>query len=355
MFSLAKKVVLCKPLQKASLVAFGLIVNLCCLNLAANAQFIPSFPGGTKNSFSIAGSTGMIQMPSYEKSLFLAYLIYTTNSGTPTIGAAYSADGTHFVNLGAMVDTAGGNYTVNCNVNVGTACGVSIAMLGPIPYMTFADGKTGGLDIVQIFPQPGNTFSYHLVQHDDRAQLTSIPSMSPDPSGTHLIIRYGTSLNPPLKNVAYVSSLDQSGNLSARYQVNGYSPTQSGLVVFNSYLHAMDKQDNSDNGVFVSTLDDRGYSTDGTGGTQVSGWYTPQGIAALVLRGAIVALVQSTQSNHDLWAFSSLDGQTWRANDYGSSIRIGGTPAMATFNTNVCVTFRANDSTNALFATCGPQ
>lgn len=355
MFSLAKKVFLCQSLRKVGLVACVLLVNFCGLSIAANAQFAPSFPAGTKNSFPVMGSMGMIQMPSYEKPLFLAYLIYTTNSFSPTIGAAYSLDGTHFVNLGAMIDSAGGNYTVNCSVNTGTACGVSIAMLGPIPYMAFADAKTGGLDVVQIFPQAGNTFSYHLVQHDDTAQLTSIPSMSPDPSGTHLIIRYGTNLNPPLKNVAYVSSLDGSGVLSARYRVNGYSPTQSGLVVFNSYLHAMDKQDNSKNGVFVSTLDDRGYSTDGTGGTQVSGWYTPQGISALVLRGAIAAAIQSTQSNHDLWVFSSPDGQNWVGHDYGTTIQIGGTPTMATFNTNVCLTYRGNGTDSSLFATCAPQ
>ena len=209
-----------------------------------------------------------------------------------------------------LVDrNTGARYNVNCNAGNPATCAPAVAVFRGNAYIAFADQNTHGLDVVQVSTIAGNAaWQYSLIHTETGVQLTSAPAMAVAPDGVHLLIRYGTSNISGQNNATFTTEFD--GTNWSTYTSAGFAPTQSAMVVFNGSLFVIDKQNNSSNGVFVSRADNNGVFIPGTA-FQVSGWFTPAGINATVFNGNIVAVIQSTQSNHDLWVFSSPDGTNW--------------------------------------------
>jgi hypothetical protein len=278
---------------------------------------------------------------------------------------AESLDGTNFYETGQspLFDPSTGNgYGANCNAGNGRpTCSVAVTIFRGVAYIAFADQSFGGLTVLQAtqFPNsPGvnigpDGWQYSVAYQDRTVHLTSAPAMVVSPDGNRLLIRYGNSVDKSGNNVAYVTAYD--GLNWSTYKSTGYAPTQSALVVFNGTLYAIDKQDNSKNGVFVARLDNNGLLLQAMG--QIPSWYTGDGINAVVFNGSIVAVVRdNTHPRNDLWVFSTSDGVNWFSHDYGKvPIQIGATPAIARFNSGVSVCFQANDSTHHLFCSYAAQ
>jgi hypothetical protein len=337
-----------KHVSDRSIQAFA-IALLASLTVGASAQVFPNFPAGTANSSTLLEyGAGIVPFGSglYPNALFMAYV---NGSQENNIGVAYSLNGTTYTNFGSIVDSStGSRYNVNCSASTPATCAPAVITFKSKAYIAFADQTTGGLDVVQVSQIASNAaWSYSLIHTDTTVKLTSAPTMIASPDGVHLLIRYGTS-NTSQKNSTYVTSFDGSSTWST-YASGGYAPTQSAMVVLASQIYAVDKQNNSDNGVWVTKLDNNGNNL--TGG-QISGWATGAGFSATVYKNNIVVAFQQDASSNYLWVFSSPNGSSWTGQEYTSN-QIGATPAIAAYNGGVALVYKSNDSSNWLFANFG--
>jgi hypothetical protein len=303
-------------------------------------QEAPNWSSFVSNSSITMGYTGSL-VP-YETGSGLAALVLVYTDTSSFVDMAYTNNGTTYTEL--FRPTIGGSYLqLDCNQGQIDVCSPAAAVYGSVLYIAYPN-TSDGLSVITAVPtgSPTNTYTFTSVYTDNSVHLTSSPTMIVSPNGD-LLIKYGTSNNPSLKNASYVT--EYNGSTWSTYSNGGNSPTRSAMVVFNGVIYSFDKQNNSSNGTWISTLDNNGIVQSGH---QVSGMYTGLGYSATVFNNNIVVAFQQNASTHYLWVFSSPDASTFYSHEYGA--KIGATPIIANYDSGLALAFKANDSTNWLWA-----
>jgi hypothetical protein len=341
--------VLSRKILTSKTAKFFLLAAVVGATSSAFCQEFPDFPVGTGNSSSILEYG--VGIAAYGSSYYPGALFATYVDQGNSLNSAFSLNGSTYQDQGIMLDHVSGKaFNVNCRQ--AATCSPAVAVFKGVAYIAYPDQNTLGLDVVEVTEIPGNTgWYYQTVYTDTSVQLTSAPGMAVAPDGKHLILRYGTSNVPNESNGTYTTEFD--GTTWSTYPSGGLAPTQSALVSFGGNLYAIDKQDNSDNGVFVSKLSDSGVVISGSS-YQVPGWYTKAGISAVVFKNNIVATFQQDASSDYLWVYSTPDGQNWSGKEY-TNIQIGGTPSVALYNGGIVTAFIAQASHDWLFSSFATQ
>jgi hypothetical protein len=339
-----------------SALTLAFLLSLFLAPVAARAQQYyagPEFPAGTENtSILVYGAPGLAPFGSstYPSALFMAY---PNSSGY--VGTAFSTDGRNYTDQGEAISSSGQSYHVACSGSgiLQPTCGVGVAVFKGTLYFAYANSGNNGLAVVAVTPKAGeSTYNFSLVEYITSVVLTSAPAVTVSPDGTQLLIRYGTSAS----NTTYTTRYNGSAWTTVASGSN--APTQSALVVFNGTLYAIDKQNNSNNGVWVSKLDNNGVYISGTG-FQVANWYSSTGFSGIVYHNTntgvsnIVVTYGANTGSHTLQLESSPDGVNWYAFDQGGSI--GGVAAITNWDNQVPLAFRCVCSQGYLYSDIAPD
>jgi hypothetical protein len=338
-----------KANPKPAVVTYIVAVVLLAAALTANAQQYPVFPAGTENtSIQVFNAPGLAAYGSglYTNALFMAYP--ATNGFVYT---AFTTDGRNYTDQGEAIDHSNGQtYHVACDATVPPTCGTPVAVFNGTAYIAYVNYGDHGLAVVAVTKIPGNAaYSYHLVYYSPSLSppLTSTPAMTVSPDGLRLLIRYGTSPS----NSTYTTSYN--GSTWSTVASGSNAPNQSALVVFQGTLYAIDKQNNSNNGVWVSKLDNNGVYISGTG-HQIPNWFTSQGFSGIVYNNSsIVVTYASNDSSHTLDIAASSDGTNWTLHTQGGSI--GGPAAITNWDNQVPLAFRNVSSPPYLWTSIAPN
>jgi hypothetical protein len=267
------------------------------------------------------------------------------------------ADGTSD-DLGYAVSVDGENYVYNDHeISLpGVSCGYSgecsagIAVYNDTIYVAYPEVGTGALDVVTATPIPNNVgYSWNLVYRDASIQLTTTPTVFVDPQG-YLDFIYGSSSYSPVKNCFFEERMNSSGawsntNLCTSGAGLISSASKPGVAMLGSTLWLVSQQNGNPNLLFVYNSSD-GINWNFVGNhTNLS---LGSGANMVNYRGNLVFATKQNSSNNALFIFSSPDGYNWSAQEY-PNYRIGGTPALTLFGSGISLSFKANDSGNALY------
>ncbi len=334
--------------QSTQIMLSGLAVFVTAPMLA---QTFPTFPAGTANSsITLESGTGGSFAPVGNSVYPNAYNFVYTNANQ-NMDVAYTLDGRTY-SIAGTIDYDGITPEEGCGRGYPDDCIPAAAAVGTNLYVAFVANSCDCLYVLKGVRIPGNVFFTWSVAYTNTAQtLSSAPAMAITPDSHYLVIRYGTTN----ENATYSTTLNISTGAWNTYVANGYAPTRSALVSFSGSLYAIDKQNNSDNGVFVSKLNDNGIYIPGTS-YQVSGWTTLRGLSATVWNGELVVVDRVNSGSNTLQIHVSTNGSTWSGQTYSGHTG-GGDYAAATFNngttTGVAIAVVANDPSDWLYGNFG--
>ena len=345
-----------KEFMKTSLFVKGILlasISLCIHSAPLLSQEVPAFGPETNNSpLATEHGLGMAQFQNgdYGTAILLSYV-----GGGNVVSTAISINGQAFSDQGA-VHVGGNVYLVNCDAGNPETCTPAVAVYGPnnTAYIAFAESNTHGLYVLAANVIPGNAnYSFTLAYSDTSVQLTSAPTMIVSPNGQNLLIRYGTSNNASAKNTTYVTEFN--GTSWSTYPTAAFAPTQSAMAISGGTLYAIDKQNNSSNGVFVSQLDNNGNQIANTP-YQIPGLIVKHGFSAATFKGSVVVCVQADSPDNWFYTFSSSNpssSTSWLNHQY--SMETGPAPQITLFNQGLTEAHQANDSSLAIYSAFATQ
>jgi hypothetical protein len=331
---------------------FAFLGVLFTVSSSALAQTYPTFSTpGEQSQIDLDAGISLAEVPNglYGNALMSVY------SYEGALNYSISANGTTSVyniresgqNLTSSVNSDTTVPYVDCRSGIPGNCSASIAVFDNKIYVAYADSQTLGIDVLEATPIANNVgYSWSLVYQSNAVSLTTTPAMAsftnPTTSAQQLVIIFGAT--KPFNNAFYSVNFNgttwtapNDANLGgSNLQIS--SGAQPALVEFNGQLWLCSQQNNSHHNMYVYTSPDGNvwnFETDSTG-LALGG-----GASMVVFNNTLVLANQQNNSTHDLFIFVSTNGANWTAQQY-TSIQMGSTPGLALYNGDLALQFQSN-------------
>ncbi len=247
-------------------------------------------------------------------------LAYANQTGPNTFSGSYYAEN------GASPELY---YYPDQNANTGnSSAGVTAIVSNGNMYVAYVENNSNQFVVLQAqaIPQSNNNFFFNEVYRDTTSGAVNTAPASVNFAGNTIFI-YGTSRNSNINNEAWTTWIDASGNWHTQ-DANFSTPTQPGVANFNGTLYYVQKQNNSNNGIFFGRLDSTGHFISAS--QLNSNWRTPSGLTMLVWNSQLLFAAQANASPYPLCVYTSPNASNWSSNCY-SGINIDSTPGLAIF------------------------